>query len=624
MHAALLLVALVVTIVTVAAIARRLDFPAPILMVAVGVLASYLPVVPEIRLTPEIVLVGLLPPLLYNAALSTSLVDFNTYRRPILGLSVGLIVFTTFGVGLLLHTIVPGLSWGAAFAIGAVVAPPDAVAATAVGRRIGMPRAVVTVLEGESLLNDATALVALNTAIVAATATISITEVGLDFLVAAVGGVACGLLVYLVVGKVRRHLTEPTLDTSVSIVTPFIAYVVAEEIHASGVLAVVVAGLALGHKAPLLQTPSSRIAERLNWRTFAFLLENAVFLLIGLQTSWIVGEVSKSPLSTTTIVTACVATLVAVIALRYLWLVPARLVLLKPDASGRKPPPAYTVIVGWAGMRGVVTLAAAFAIPVEVPGREVLLLIALFVTGGTLLIHGLTLPWVVRRLRVSPPDPRQDALARAELLQAASRAGLDRLEQEEDDDDLHQGVRQVLHARIEQREFAAWERLGAEQSEGETPSERYARLRGDMLAAERARVLELRSTGRIPHEVVEDVLSSLDIEESMIDYGVQRHREFVRKQERSDVVSRAVDACGHLTEAPDREPPGERACVDCVSEGSSWVHLRMCLTCGHVACCDSSPRRHAAAHFQAEDHPVIRSVEPGEAWRWCYADEVVG
>ena len=263
----------------------------------------------------------------------------------------------------------------------------------------------------------------------AATATISVVEVGMDFLVAAVGGVACGLLVFVVVAKVRRHVTEPTLDTSVSIVTPFIAYVVAEEIHASGVLAVVVAGLALGHKAPVLQTPSSRIAERLNWRTFAFLLENAVFLLIGLQTSWIVGEVSESPLSTATIVTACVATLVAVIVLRYLWLLPARFVLLKPDQHGRNPPRAYTILVGWAGMRGVVTLAAAFAIPEEVPGREVLLLIALFVTGGTLLIHGLTLPWLVRRLKVSPPDPREDALARAELLQAASRAGLDRLEE---------------------------------------------------------------------------------------------------------------------------------------------------------------------------------------------------
>ena len=186
------------------------------------------------------------------------------------------------------------MSWPAAFALGAVVAPPDAVAATAIARRIGLPRRIVTILEGESLLNDATALVALRTAIVRRRGgAFSLGAVGLDFLLAAVGGVAVGLLAFVVVALgAQARCTDPVLDTTVSLVTPFVAYVAAESIHASGVLAVVVAGLLLGHKAPVLQTASSRIAERLNWRTIAFLLENAVFLLIGLQARWIIDGVA--------------------------------------------------------------------------------------------------------------------------------------------------------------------------------------------------------------------------------------------------------------------------------------------------------------------------------------------
>ncbi len=342
MHVAVWLVSLVVTIVVVSAVARRLDFSAPVLLVAVGVVGSYLPVVPEFRLTPELVLVGLLPPLLYNAALSTSLIDFNANRRSILSLSVGLVAFTAVGVAVVVHAVVPGLDWPSAFAIGAVVGPPDAVAATAIARKIGMPRRLVTILEGESLLNDATALVALNTAILAAAGAATIGGVAFDFVRASLGGVLCGVVVYLVVGWVRKHLTDPVIDTSVSIVTPFIAYVLAEEVHASGVLAVVIAGLLLGHRAPVLQTASSRIAERLNWRTFSFLLENAVFLLIGLQTSWILGEVRGSEVPVPTIVWSCLATLATVVVLRMVWVFPARYLIVRPGSHGCPRPPRRT------------------------------------------------------------------------------------------------------------------------------------------------------------------------------------------------------------------------------------------------------------------------------------------
>ena len=627
MHVAIWLVVLVVTVVAVSAASRRLDLPAPVVLVGVGTVAAYLPHVPEVVLTPDLVLAGLLPPLLYNAALQTSLFDFNAHKRAILSLSIGLVAFTTLGVALVVHTLLPTLGWPAAFAIGAVVAPPDAVAATAVARRIGLPRRIVTVLEGESLINDATALVALRTAILAASGAASLGSVALDFTRTAVLGVLCGVAVYAVVAQVRRRLTEPVIDTSVSFVTPFAAYAAAESVHASGVLAVVVAGLLLGHRAPVLQTASSRITERLTWQTAAFLLENAVFLLIGLQARAILAAVSESRLPTGLIVLTCVASLVAVIVLRMAWVFPARYLIVYQGAQRhRRPPASYTAVVGWAGMRGVVTLAAAFAIPPETEHREVLLLIALVVTAGTLALQGLTLPWLVRRLRVPAPDPREDALARAELLQQATQAGLERLSAAGGDAADDEVVRS-LRTRLEQRDFAAWERLGstAVLDAEETPSEQYSRLRLAMLEAERARVLELRGTGNVPHEVVTDVLATLDIEESMLARRVERRRTLLEGSV-GGTSKRAVEACPHLHQAPVAAGDGQRppACEDCLREGSSWVHLRTCLSCGHVGCCDSSPRRHASAHFTSTEHPVIRSAEPGEQWRWCFVDEVTG
>jgi Na+/H+ antiporter len=633
-HIAIGIVSLVVAVIALTAVARRLDVPAPVLLVAAGIGASYVPFVPEVRLTAEVVLVGLLPPLLYNAALQTSLVDFKAHRRTILSLSIGLVAFTTVGVGVVVHAVLPDVSWPAAFAIGAVVAPPDAVAATAVARRIGLPRRTVTILEGESLLNDATALVALNTAILAAAGAATVGGVAGNFLWAAGAGVAAGVAVYLVVAFVRRRVEDPVVDTSVSMITPFIAYVLAEEVHASGVLAVVVAGLLLGHRAPVLQTAGSRIAERLNWRTVSFLLENSVFLLIGLQTRWILSGVAGNELSAGRIAAVCVIVLVAVVVLRMVWVFPARYLYAEQGLGPtQRPPRSYTAVVGWAGMRGVVTLAAAFAIPVDFTHRDVLVLVALFVTAGTLVTQGLTLPRLVRRLHVPAPDPAADALARAELLQHATQAGLARLDQlaaegrgpdlttaRPDDPVLH-----MLRDRLQQRDYAAWEQLGGrEEGRGETPSERYARLRLEMLRAERNSVLAIRGEGRVPHDVVEDVLATLDIEESMLGRRLERRRELGIDPEAEPDESRVADSCEHLQAAADVGPARGSACEDCVREGTEWVHLRQCLTCGYVGCCDSSPGRHMERHCRGSEHPVIGSAEPGERWRWCYTDELVG
>jgi monovalent cation/hydrogen antiporter len=612
---ALLLVALAVSVLAVTALADRLGFPAPLLLIVAGVAASYVPGVPQIHLEPEIVLLGLLPPLLYASAIQTSLVDFNANRRPILLLSVGLVVFTTFGVGAIVHALLPDVSWPIALAIGAVVAPPDAVAATAIARRIGLPRRIVTILEGESLLNDATALVSLRTAIAATSAGVEFMNVGFDFLRASVGGAVVGFVVFVVVAKLRKLITEPVLDTAISFVVPYATYIAAEEAGASGVLAVVVAGLLLGHKAPVVQTAQSRIAEQMNWRTIAFVLENTVFLLIGLQARWILEDVSASTLSSGRIVAVCVATLAGAIVLRMLWVFLARYLLIRPGAdpdSGRRPPWTYTLVLGWAGIRGVVTLAAAFVIPEDTQYREVLLLIAFTVVAGTLFLQGLTLPWIARRLRVPSPDPMEDALARATVLQQASKAGFKELQQMEYDDP--HGVVELVKQRVEQRNFAAWERLGT-QADQESPSQLYARIRLAMIDAERERVLDIRSSGSVASDIVREVLALLDVEESMIDVAEASRDELQTAVTR---LRRTGASCGHLTSYPVVETVADPVCQRCLDGGTTWVSLRQCLECSDVGCCDSSVMRHATVHFRETTHPVMESAEPGEDWRWCY------
>lgn len=621
MEIAIFLVAIAVTVLAFTAVSERYDLPAPLVLVVVGVGAAYVPGVPVVHLEPEVVLLGLLPPLLYSAAVTTSLVDFNANRRPILLLSVGLVAFTTVGVAAVVRLVIPEIGWPLALAIGAVVAPPDAVAATAIGRRIGLPRRIVTILEGESLLNDASALVALRTAVAAISGTVAAWEVGSDFALAAGGGVAVGLLTFVVVGFLRKKVTDPLLDTAISLVIPFAAYLLAEEIHASGVVAVVVAGLALGHVAPVLQSAQSRIAERINWRTIAYVLENTVFLLIGLQADWLFGEVGESEFGVATVATACVAALVAVVLLRLVWVFAAKALLLRsgPDpVTGEVASWRYSFLIGWAGMRGVVTLAAAFTVPADTEHREILLIIAFTVVAGTLLGQGMTLPWMARRLRVPSPDPRDDALARATLLQQAAKAGLHRLDElAAACDDPHQ-VRSLIVQRIEQRNFAAWERLGTTAGE-ESPSDLYSRWRGDMIGAERRRVLEIRSTGSVPSEIVSEVLAMLDVEESMLDAA-----DAARADLRSTSRVQRGDGCEHLAGTPLLDPPDELVCTACLAEGTRWVALRMCLSCGEIGCCDSSPSRHATAHFRESQHPVMRSVEPDEDWRWCYVHHQTG
>jgi Na+/H+ antiporter len=629
METALSLLAVGATVVGVTALAERIRFSAPLLLMLVGIGASFVPFIHEPQLTSEIVLIGLLPPLLYAASIRTSVVDFRANRRSIAYLSVLLVVVTALGVGLVTWAILP-VPFAVAVALGAVVAPPDAVAATSIARSIGLPRRLVTILEGESLVNDATAITCLRLALVAIAGTFGIGDAIIGFLIAAVGGIAVGLAVAWIAVGIRKRLREPLFDNAISLMVPFAAYLPAEAInyhsfHGSGVIAVVTAGLVLGHMSPVIQTGQSRLSERINWGTIQFLLENGVFLLIGLQARRIVSGMADSTLSVARLAAFCAAVLVAVIGLRLVWVGLGSVFLFRRDSdvADRRTPWSHALVIGWAGLRGVVTLATALLIPPGVPHRETLIFAAMLVTAGTLLLQGLTLPPLVRALRLRGPDARSDALQAATVIQTASNAAVDELERIRQPADMEHVVK-LVRSRLASRPNALWEKLGRNDG-SETPTEGYRRLRLATLATERDEVLKIRSTGIVDHDVIEQVLAALDIEESTLTIATARADRLNAAEQQVATPNTPAGLCDHLYGAPHEiEPNGPGVCLDCIREGTKTVHLRICLSCGNVGCCDSSVAKHSRRHFQNSMHPVMRSFEPNEAWRWCFLDERIG
>ena len=510
-------VVLIVIAVAGAAIARRLGFVAPLVLLVGGLGLSFVPGLPEIHIEPELVLIGILPPLLYVAALQTSVPAFRRALRPIMLLAVGLVVFTALIVGFAVHWLLPAVPLSACVALGAVVAPPDAVSATAIARRIGLPRRIVTILEGESLLNDATALVLLRVSTAALTGTaVGFWQIGRDVVLTAGGGVLIGFAAALVAAWLHKKIADPLLDDAVSLLTPFVVVILAEELGTSSISAVVVAGLYLGHRIPYLLSPTSRLQMEAVWRLITFLLEGAVFLLVGLQLRDLVSDL-ETGLATTIRTTALVVGLIVI--LRFVWMYPAYyLARLSPRVrrEGRASPGSPTVL-GWAGMRGVVTLAAVLTLPdpSEVAGgypRDLFVFVAFAVIVVTLLAQGTTLPVVARRLGVHEDTGTADALAEASVQNQASRAALKALE--DNADGAPESVVERLRAIAENRNNGAWERLGSQ--EQETPSAAYGRLRREMIMAERHVFKLARNEGRIPEEVLTRAQRDLDLEESQL------------------------------------------------------------------------------------------------------------
>ena len=512
------LIVLVLGSLAVTAMCRRRGIGSPLILVLVGIAVSFVPGVPDFRINPDLVLLVVLVPLLYSAALDSSYLGFRANIRPIGSLAVGLVIFSTAVIGMVAWFMVPGLSLAGGLVLGAVVAPPDAVASIAVGRRLGLPRRIMTILAGESLVNDATSLTLFRVAVgIAAGSGVSLLAGFGMFVLAGAGGVVVGLAIAWVAHKIRIRLGDPPIESAFGLVVPFAVYLIAEEVHASGLLAVVVAGLYLGHLAP--QTGyATRLQDDAVWKASDTVLESIVFALIGLQLTSVVAEVGAvRPLLLAGValtLTATVARVMWVFPVTYLSRLIPKVKARDPDMSWRQP-----AVISWAGMRGVVSLAAAFAIVPGVPHREKLVFLAFFVTVGTLLLHSLTLPWLIRKLGVRGQESSADALAEAAAQHAAGRAAVARLDELEAEGDgrLPEHTVKKLRYLAQMRTNSTWERLGRGAEEaGESPGAAHRRLRKEMVNAERQTFVQYRDEGRIDDEVLRRVLRELDLEEATL------------------------------------------------------------------------------------------------------------
>jgi len=529
-------VAFVVVTVTITGLTGRVGWSAPIALILVGTLVSLIPAVPQIGLDPQLVLYGVIPPLLFAAAIRTSVRDVRARNDSILALSVGLVAFTVVAVGFVAWALMPAIGLAAAFALGAVVAPTDAVAVNAVAGRIPLPRRLVTVLEGESLLNDATSLVALNAAAAAIVAVVNPWHVVGDFVVAVVGGVAVGLAVGWILSMIRKQLRAPVLDTSLSLITPYLAFILAQSFGGSGVLAVVIAGLFLAYRSPSIQSAEARIAERLNWRTVDYLLQNAVFLFIGLNLVDITkGAVVNGPGLLPTI-GICAGILASLVVSRFVWVMTLTVIYRRGPRflRGRSWSWRNGVAVSSAGIRGVVTLIAVFLLPTGTPWLEFLRFLALVVVVGTLL-EGLLLPVIIRALKLPTPNYDQEHQERFALMAEAEQAGVDQLLAERTEADSDEVIERLrLNAVFLEESIAQPKQDGVEPTLAA-----YNRLRRLMIGAERAAVLRARREGRYQEPAIESVLAAIDAEETALKLGSPRKKAPERPPRGVDRASRA-------------------------------------------------------------------------------------
>ncbi|MFE3648238.1 Na+/H+ antiporter [Streptomyces sp. NPDC059152] len=518
---------LVVGATLVTAAARRAGLSAPIALVVTGLAVSFLPGVPDYHLDPHLALLVFVPPLVYSDALESSYLNLRANARPIGLLSVGLVLFTVVVVGVVAHAVIPGMPWAVAFVLGAVLAPTDAVAAVSIARRLGLPRRIATILVAESIVNDATGMTAfrLTVAVALGGATSLLQGIG-EFLLASCGGAATGLLLAALVRRLRRWLPDAVTENAVSLTVPFAAYAVAESWHTSGVLAVLAAGLYLGHHSTGA-SHEARLQERATWRLSTCLLESVVFALIGLQLRPVIQALhTTDPIA---LGGYAAAVLAAVLLARICWIFPATYLPRRMSARIRErdpsPPWQHPALISWAGIRGVVSLAAAFAVPPGMPDRDLLLFLAFSVVLGTLLLQGLTFPVVVRRIGLREDDRQEhhDDLAEALAQDAAARAAWTRVEEliTAGQGTTPGHVVEKLRELAEHRRHTAWERLAARTRPegGETPTAAYRRLRREMLAAERQVFVRLCREGRINHEVLRRVMHDLDLEEAALCRG---------------------------------------------------------------------------------------------------------
>jgi Na+/H+ antiporter len=511
-----LVLGLLVVAVALGYLARRIGVAYPILLLLGGLVLGFLPGLPAIELDPNLVFLLLLPPILFGAGYSTPIRDFKANARPIALLAIGLVLFTTIVVGLVAQLAIPGLPAAAAFALGAIVAPPDAVAATAVFRRLGVPPRVVTILEGESLVNDATAITLYRIAITAALfGTFSAAESSVSFVFIGAGGILVGLVVGLIVTEAWRRTNDPTLEIMVSLLAPFAAYLPAEALHVSGVLATVVAGLIAGRRAARTLSPSARLMGTGVWNIVIYTINGFAFLLIGLQLPAIARQLTVytgAELATWAVVISA-----TVILARIVWVFPAtylpRILSAKVRARDPSPPPQAVFVIAWAGMRGAVSLAAALALPLDpkpFPDRDLVIFLTFCVIVATLVGQGLTLPYIVRRLGVMAVSGPNAEETRARL--AATEAALGRLADLETQYPTHKPLIENLRSRYEHEASHSGPEGEGPRDEEELELLEHKEIRDAVLEAQRDAVIALRDDGIIGDEILADIQRDLDLE----------------------------------------------------------------------------------------------------------------
>jgi Na+/H+ antiporter len=509
-----ILVALLLSVAVLSSAARAIDVPYPIVLVIGGALLGVLPGLPDAKLDPELVLLLFLPPLLYAAAFFSNLRDLRADLRPIMLLSVGLVIATVLVVAWVAHEYV-GLEWRQAFVLGAIVGPTDPVAATAIARRLGLSRRTVSILEGEGLINDATALVIYKIAL--GSAAFSLGDAGWEFVKAAVGGIAIGLAVGFVIGEIRKRLDDPLIENTIGLLSAYAAYVPAERAGVSAVLAAVTVGCYIGWRAPVIASPATRLQGFGMWDLLQFLLNALLFVLIGLQLPDIVDALEGS---TAELLGYAAAISMAVILTRIVWQQTIVFVVRALDrrASQRARRGSWRdrIVGGWAGMRGAVSLAAALALPGDYPDRDLIIYLTFAVIFATLVLQGLTLPYVIRALRVSGDDRDEREELHGRL--AAAKAALTRVDElageEWTRDDTIERMRGLYTYR--KRRLAA--QAGKLEDDGyEDRSLAYQTLVREVLEAQRREIVRLRNEGTISNEVMHRLERELDLEDQRLE-----------------------------------------------------------------------------------------------------------
>jgi monovalent cation/hydrogen antiporter len=516
-----LLFGLLVAIVVLAILATRLRLPYPILLVIGGLALGFVPDLPDIELNPELILVLFLPPLIYSSAWLTSWRQFRANLRPILQLALGLVLVTTLVVAVGAHFIA-GLSWPVAIVLGAVVSPTDAVAASATANQLGLPRRIVTVIEGESMVNDATGLVVYRFAVVAVvTGSFAMWQAGLQFVLVSVGGLVIGLVIAWPMAWLHRHLDDAPIEITITLLTPYAAYLVADALQVSGVLAVLSAGLYLSRQSSRFFSSNTRLQANAVWNVLVFLLNGLLFLLIGLQLRSIVASIASYSLLT--LLWQALLISLTVITVRIAWIFPAAYLprLLSPRLRARDPYPGWrqVAIVAWVGMRGGLSLAAALALPFMLtdgtpfPQRNLVIFFTFGIILVTLVGQGLSLSPLIRLLGLERESTLEREHAQAHLV--AARAALSRLDELAAETWVPQDMLTNLRSHYAQKLKALTEAMdgtgGDERFNEHEPIKQ--RLQQEVLKAERSAVIGLRDQGRIDDETLRLVERELDLEE---------------------------------------------------------------------------------------------------------------